>query len=321
MRAASGPSIGMGHAMRARAVAQELDALGIQAHIVLDEPATAALLAADGFRAVAEQDDPLWADAPAEALWIDGPSDWTAPIASLRARGAMTVLVENRTPARELADWIVYPSLHHVDDAWDRAHAERVLAGADWIPLSREVRSARPRAERDVDLLVTFGGSDPKHLTERVLDALHGSPLRIAVAVGPHMEPRRAEIESAAAKPQRAFVLATGTPLSAWMARSRAAITALGTTLYELAHLGVPALILANYEEDRRALEWYAEHGAQVPVGLASEVTSAQIRRSVDGLLDPCAGPSLLRPFALGDGAARLAGLLSRTPLGSAVIG
>ena len=37
-------------------------------------------------------------------------------------------------------------------------HADRVLAGAPWIPLRPSVRQAFPALQRDVDLLITFGG-------------------------------------------------------------------------------------------------------------------------------------------------------------------
>jgi len=259
--------------MRSRAVAEEVLALGGEVLFVVDEAAGARRLEEEGYVALAAIEQPHWAALPCSAAWIDGFSDWTEDLRQLRRQGAWTVLVENRTPAREWTDLLVYPALHHVPDRWDRVHADRVWAEPEVIPLREPVRNALPGLQRDVDLLVTFGGADPKHLTERVLAALPPGLEHVAVSVGVHMEPRRAELERVARESpaQRVDLLPPGADPAPWMARARGAVTALGTTLYELAHLETAALILANYEADRGPLDYYGEHGPHVPLGLAHE--------------------------------------------------
>jgi spore coat polysaccharide biosynthesis predicted glycosyltransferase SpsG len=306
LRASSGPRIGLGHVMRSRAVAEEVRVLGGEALLVVDDRTSAGRLRAEGFEAVTPAERPEWTQLRASGAWVDGFVDWSEDLRALAGRGTPAFLVENRTSAREWASCVVYPALHHEPDAWDRAHAARVLAGAEWIPLSREVRAARTGVERDVDLLVTFGGSDPLRSTERVLAALPDG-LRLAVSVGPHMEDRRAAITHAA---QGSSVLEPDEPLAPWMARSRAAITALGTTLYELAFLGTPALILANYPADEPALGSYRERGPHRPLGLAGRIPEVELAERLAREL-----PRLLaapRPDVpgLGSGAERLAGRL-----------
>ncbi|MEW6074241.1 MAG: hypothetical protein AB1726_16815 [Planctomycetota bacterium] len=309
-RAASGPEIGIGHAMRARAVAEEVRSLGGRPRFVLDDASTALFLAASGFEADVEGEVSGWAEDPAAGAWLDGFGDWTPRARVLRAAGTPIFLVENRTAARDLADRIVYPALHHRPDAWDLAHAERVLAGAEWIPLARDVVETAPAPRRDVDVLVTFGGSDPLHTTERVLVALGGADLRVAVAIGPHMAARRAWIERMAGGVSGTTVLPTGARLAAWMARSRVAVTALGTTLCELAYLGTPALVVANYVHDREAMAWYAEHGPHHPVGVSDELTDAALAALLrDGFAR--LADRAVRPIPhLGEGARALARLL-----------
>ena len=65
------------------------------------------------------------------------------------------------------------------------------------------------------------------------------------------------------------------------MARSRMAVTALGTTLYELAYFGVPAMILANYDSDVEALAWYADNGPHLPLGVADALSAEGLRASL----------------------------------------
>lgn len=312
LRAKSGPGVGLGHVMRSRSVAQEVLARGGVPMLVVDDEATARLFGSEPYSVVTEQTLPDWADAPAAGAWVDGFVEWSHEIERLQAQRTPIFLVENRSRARERCAQLVYPALHWTPDAWDAAHPSRVLSGAPWIPLAREVRETRPRFERDVDLLISFGGSDPAQLSERVLSSLDTRDLRVVLVVGPHMADRRHALEALAQEHERLEVLPAGAALAPWMARSRMALTALGTTLYELAYLGVPALILANYSSDLDALDWYAGHGPHLPLGVSGALSCEGLRHSLrTGLLElssrgPCAVPEL------GSGASRLAEELLR---------
>jgi spore coat polysaccharide biosynthesis predicted glycosyltransferase SpsG len=312
LRAASGAEVGSGHVRRTRAVAQALSELGGPTDpaplVVVDDEASAERLRAEGFDAISAWQEPGWARGKIVAAWLDGFRDWSPALIDLA--GARTLLVENRT-ARGLATAVLQPSLHWRPDAWETAQPHRVLAGARWIPLSREILALapRPRAERDVDLLVTFGGSDPRGLTERVLVALEGSDERLIVAVGEHMRARRGGIEELCEKLPNAQVLHDAADLGPVMRRCRAAVTALGTTLYELAYLRVPAWIIANYEADRAALEHYDRQGPHTPLGVEGDLSE----RALGTLLE---GPPKVKewPEGLGEGARRIAEWLLREP-------
>jgi spore coat polysaccharide biosynthesis predicted glycosyltransferase SpsG len=310
LRAASGARIGLGHAMRTRAVAREIVALGGRPLAIVDDALTARLVAGGGVEAAVEAERPEWASEPATAVWLDGYRDWSDALRTLERATGPRVVVENRTAARELCDRVVYPSLHHRDDAWDRAHAAAVLSGARWIPLAREVREAGPREERDVDLLIAFGGSDPARLTERALALLAGTHARVAVVVGPHASARRPAIERLASALPRGEVVPAAAPLAAWMARSRVALTALGTSLYELAWLRVPALVLANYASDRAALAHYAADGPHRPLGVAGELDDDELRRALARGVEELATRRPAPVEGLGEGAQHLARLL-----------
>ncbi len=306
-RAASGSGVGIGHAMRARSVGEAVAELGGHPRFVLDDEGTASFLAEEGLDARAVADDPDWASRPATGAWLDGFGDWSEDVRALRTAGTPSFLVENRTAARELSHRVVYPALHHVPDAWDEAHADRVLGGARWIPLARDVRETPRDGERDVDVLVTFGGSDPLHSTERVLVALRGEERHVAISIGPLMAERRAWIEEIARDLPGALVLPTGARLAPWMARSRTALTALGTTLYELAFLGTPALILADYVQDREAMAWYAAHSPHLPVGVVDELRDAVLRSVLREGFATLADRELPRIEGLGEGSTALA--------------
>jgi len=315
LRARSGARVGRGHAVRSAAVAEALRGLGAAPLLVLDDEPTARGFRAQGHEAVSALALPGWARERAAGAWLDGFVDWSEELRLLARRGTPSYLVENRTPCREFARFVVHPNLYDRRDAWERVHAARVLAGARWIPLSRAVLS-QPECTRDLDLLVTFGGGDPLGSTERVL-ALLPAGLRVAVSVGDHMGARRADIAHAA-RHLAAEVLPVGAALAPWMARARAAVTALGTTLYELAFLGTPALILANYAGDAPVLARYGELAAFRALGLAPELDARTLACALERERAALPAPGARHP-GLGDGARALAEhLLARATAGSA---
>jgi spore coat polysaccharide biosynthesis predicted glycosyltransferase SpsG len=304
-RAEGGPRVGAGHEMRTRALAEELRQRGGEPSFVVDDEAAVARLSAAGYEARSVHAAPHWASEPAAGAWLDGfRSDWCDDLRRLARRGTPSFLVENRTRAREWASWVVHPSLHFAPDPWERVHAARVLGGAPWIPLARALRATPPAPERDLALLVTFGASDPRRSTERVLAQLPRDT-RVAVTVGVHMRARRADVERAAAH-LAAELVASDEPLGPWMARARLAVTALGTTLYELAYLGTPALILANHAADRPVLAHYRAAGPFEPLGLAAELEDRALADALAQALTRARAP-LAVPHGLGAGAANLA--------------
>jgi len=306
LRAASGPKIGMGHAMRSLAVADQVRRLGGEPMLVLDDGETAARFATRGYETLIGGVRPDWTSIPASAVWFDGFWDWSPEMREVRSSGVPCVLVENRTPARELAELVVYPALHHRPDEWDAAHPERVLAGAPWIPLTPQVLEQEPRTARDVDLLVTFGGSDPLRSTERVLRSLEPAVGVVVVAVGVHMRSRITSIQAAASHLPTVHLLPVGSWLPEWMARSRRALSALGTSLYEMAHLGVSAGILANYDGDLEALEHYRAHGPHRVIGIAPRLEDSELVQRLRTEL--ALAPEPPAPIdGLGGGAAALA--------------
>jgi len=315
LRAAGGPSVGVGHLVRTRAIAQECIRRGVGFDLIVDDGASADWLRTRGTKAATVDERPGWLCQRPRALWLDGFRDWQIELARFDRDATSTILVENRVANRDLASFTVYPALHHEPDAWDRANPERVRAGVDWIPLSRETMEM-PCGERDIDLLISFGGSDPSHLTERTLGCLSSLAFegRVVTVVGPHMHGRRNQIEDAGRHLAQHEVIDGDAGIERWQARASLALTALGTTLYELAWFGVPALVLANYEDDQPALDWYAAQGCHLPLGVAGQLDDGALASAMHaGLRELDSRPKTAR-LDLADGSRRIVDLLTTEP-------
>jgi UDP-2,4-diacetamido-2,4,6-trideoxy-beta-L-altropyranose hydrolase len=152
--------------------------------------------------------------------------------------------------------------------------AVELLLGPDYALLRKEFNSWRnwPRQVKPVarDLLITMGGSDPENFTARVLSALCEvdlAALEITVVIGganPHKDSLR-QLESRRGRNIRFQVDVEN--MAEVMAGADLAISAAGSTCYELALLQVPMVLLALADNQRPTAQALANAGAAIDAG------------------------------------------------------
>jgi UDP-2,4-diacetamido-2,4,6-trideoxy-beta-L-altropyranose hydrolase len=163
-----------------------------------------------------------------------------------------------------------------------------VLAGVRYVLLRRQFRAGNgpPRSFPATAgrILVTLGGGDPDNVTEKVLGALNILPsreLEVVAVVGsnnPHLV-RLSEAVRRLTFPVR--IVRDAEDMPALMAWADLAISAAGSTTWELAFLGLPALLLIlakNQEEIARELDGV---GAAINLGWASHTDEDRIARAL----------------------------------------
>jgi UDP-2,4-diacetamido-2,4,6-trideoxy-beta-L-altropyranose hydrolase len=153
------------------------------------------------------------------------------------------------------------------------AHADRhdypadatclFLLGIRFVLLRREFLPAPPpRTSPPVarHLLVTFGGADPTGMTVRTIAALRHLPgalretLQVRIVVGA-ANPDGARIDTAVADPDlgyRAVIARAVDDMPAQMAWADLAVTSGGSTVWELARTGCPAIVVETAPVERR---------------------------------------------------------------------
>jgi Spore coat polysaccharide biosynthesis protein, predicted glycosyltransferase len=104
-------------------------------------------------------------------------------------------------------------------------------------------------------ILITFGGTDPKNLTGQVLETVVGlcekEGIRIYVVAGvgyAHKEELRNYIRKGRFKGVE-FTHATGV-IAGIMEKTRIAIASNGRTVYELAHMNIPSIVISHHERE-----------------------------------------------------------------------
>ena len=172
----------------------------------------------------------------------------------------------------------------------DRETPEGFYGGPEFAILRSHFqgRAKELRAETRL-VLLTFGGSDPLGLTLLAADSLRDLPERIElVAVTGPAFSRRAGLEALRrALPRKLTVIhEAGGHIAELMQDADVVVCSGGMSVYEIAALGTPGIVLAqNAKEDER-MRAFARNGTIEYLGLGTEVSPAGLRAAVTALLE-----------------------------------
>jgi len=145
-------------------------------------------------------------------------------------------------------------------------------------------RSIPARARR---LLVTLGGSDPLNATATILEGLRGAgldDLEVRVVLGaanPHARAVRDRLPESPAKMQ---FLTNVTDMAEQMAWADVAVSAAGTTAWELAFMQLPAVLVEIVEHQQRVARPLSQIGAAEGLGPAAGLDPKTVAHALEHL-------------------------------------
>ncbi len=178
--------------------------------------------------------------------------------------------------------------------------------------LAGKVRTIPPVAGK---ILLTMGGSDPDNFTVKVIEALEGvdlADLDAAVVVGPANRHRAVIEEKIRISRKRTALRLLAAPgnMAELMRWADMAVSAAGSTCWELLLMGLPSLVVILAENQRIVAEGLASDGVSVNLGRHDEVSAEKIARSIlDLARDPAKRARMSsagRALIDGDGANRV---------------
>jgi spore coat polysaccharide biosynthesis predicted glycosyltransferase SpsG len=284
------PAIGMGHVYRALMLAHEIADHGVRFLSTRESELAVRSIAERDYKTLAQQGD-LADDVLAlqPDLVVNDILDTDAAyIRKLKDAGIRVVNFEDEGSGAGEAD-LVINALYS-----DKGRDARYLCGYRYFCLRDEFAAGcrnvfRPKAQT---LLISFGGTDPSDFTRKTLDVVdprcRGRGMDIRVVAGPGYAHRKALERHLAklANPQLTFTHATNV-MSRMMEGADLAICSAGRTVYELAHMRTPAVVMAHHERElshrfARAVNGFSWLGLMQPV-----FHSARLRRAFLRMLDP----------------------------------
>lgn len=290
-RCDASPAIGGGHVARCRALADAMTELGWRCVFAGMAGADAVPMAGDA----AAQAAALRMRFPdgAALLVVDHYGLDAAFEHACRGWARRILVIDDLADRRHDCD-ILLDAGADADAARYRAlvgDEARLLLGPGFAPLRAEFQRARvtAMARRAADtparrVLVSFGSTDPRDATRRVLSAL--LPLRseiaIDVAIGsaaPGLARLRQDLD-------RSVTLhVDASDMAGLMSRADLGIGAGGTTIWERCCLGLPAVLLTLAENQRPNARALAARGAAIDLGDVGDGTAGAILDGVLGLL------------------------------------
>lgn len=306
IRAHGGAHAGAGHFMRCLALAEAwLDQGG--AVTFATGPGLGSLqsrLSGGGMDVVLLDSDPgsaedaaatrrVAADSGAAAVVLDGYVFDEEYVGALEEIVPTMIVDDDGRWSRYPVQWVLNQNLHATPSMYEgKAGAARLLLGPAYALIREELRRARPparprRGDGPTRILVTLGGADPDNVTRTAVEALSGLTgldAEVRVVVGPlyrGVEDLRSRIEGMGSGVALSVAPSDFPALMAW---ADLAISAAGSTTWELLHFGVPLLLITLADNQRGIAASAARSGAAVHLGWHASLTAESIRDAVASL-------------------------------------
>ena len=294
IRADGGPSIGYGHLVRTGALADRVIDGGGRVTYTTRTPRAARTVVPDSAEVVglAEEEERAsfleWLSVhEPEVVLTDSyevDTEYQRDIARQVPRLAV-VLDDARFTVR--ADVLINGNVtaSGYDYSWVGPEPSWCL-GTDFLLLRENIRTLasedRPFEERPERALITMGGSDIQGATPGVVRAFDGTSLRVDVIVGPGFD-NRAEIDRAVAESDAEFdVVENPGDLARRMFDADLAVSATGSTIYELLALGTPTIGLPQADNQEPIAETLDARGSLLTVDGETEDLDEVVQSLVD---------------------------------------
>lgn len=231
-------------------------------------------------------------------------------IRSLKACAGTVVTIDDAGDGGQHADLRINPLYY----------APAALNDPQYITLRREFQVVHCRAKvihnEPRELLITQGGSDTHGFTPHIIRALESMKIRphCTVVIGPAFK-HEAELRSATETSSLDLTVARNARnMAELMWKADLAITAGGLTMFELACVGTPAVVVCAEPFEVETASRLEKAGAVVNLGFGSDLNGMEIAKSVDALASEAPTRTRMsergRQLVDGRGCERIVGLI-----------
>lgn len=273
VRADGNAKIGAGHMMRCLTIIEELVRLtGAKDEIlfVCADDASASLVRERGFRAKSlgtdyrdmESELPAWraliSEKEVHTILVDSYYVTEIYLQKLREYGRLILLDDMQQKAFPV-DAIVNYNIFAREEQYRQLYSENKVEyyiGGSYVPVRPQFLNVEYCVTNRVsDVLITTGGGDVDNIAGAVLEAIYDRKLNYHLITGkfnPHLE----KLEQFALCCKNVHIYHDVKDMAGIMQKCDIAITAGGTTIYELSAIGVP-FICFSYAENQEALTSY----------------------------------------------------------------
>ena len=315
IRADANSKIGMGHVMRCLSVADALVKRGEEVLFVTADDTPVPLLTKKGIPYRVLHTDYADMEAELPKLWnalSELPQGPGVPEATLPQRNTFILVDSYYVTEKYLAALKKRITTIYMDDIYafsypvdmlinyniygeemgyekDAAFADtKLLLGANYVPLREEfLAGEQQRTAADGGILITTGGSDSFNLAGQLLmeamkyDALKEKEYHV---VSGSLNLHIGELQALAQKHENIHIHCNVTNMAELMAESEIALSAGGSTLYELCAMGVPVIAFSFAENQERLVQTFVKRGIAQYGGNYRTDGNKMIQNTIAGL-------------------------------------
>lgn len=166
------------------------------------------------------------------------------------------------------------------------------LLGSQYVLLRREFRKYRDFKrnipERARNILVTLGGADPDNVTLKVIGALKildDSAIEVKIVIGPANPYRKLLSDALTSACFVSYLLINPPDMPDLMVGADLAISAGGSTCWELAYMGVPFLAIVLAENQRSIVDSLDIEKVAINCGDGNESTTQKLSKIISTIL------------------------------------
>lgn len=163
---------------------------------------------------------------------------------SVRLPEKKIIIIDRFDKLAQEADLCILPNAHNAV----KEH-KKMVGGFKYVVIRDEIKKLKRKFGKYV--LLSFGGSDPKNITVKVLNFF--SQMNFSRSLGIYLGPfnnRRRQVNKLTKKfGKKIFVFSPGDDFGKALAQSCFAVIGFGQTIYEALYLKVPTLAIAHHPE------------------------------------------------------------------------
>lgn len=288
IRANAGPQTGYGHVIRCIALAEGFREKGYSVQFITNGDHTA--IKRSGFNALKTlwlENAPLCAENDLECLKINGHTGGSmividsyqcssAYVTAMKRIFDRVVLLDDLGHLIGGADVIINHNIYGQQIDYPSS-CVTVLAGSQYALVRQSFSGYHNKVQLDTrveNVLVIMGGSDIRQLSLRVLDTLKESfpdlNYRLVIGQGSSIDPSKIT-------GSQVHVYREPENLAALMATSDIAVTAAGSTVYELATIGVPSLMIQVADNQSRIIQGMAQNQLMYSLGAYDRLKETEL--------------------------------------------
>ena len=272
IRGDANKDIGMGHVMRCLAVAEALRDLGQEVCFVVASEDAVPLLQTKGYPFIVlyadyrqpEMELPRLEELLAThkpALFLADGYFFTSAYYETVSKYTKVACFDDLGQADPQVDLLINYNIYASEDCYKEHNAKKYLCGAAFVPLRKEFSHVPYQVcEKATKVLLTTGGADKYNLAGQILEEAMGHPeaskLEYYVVSGRanHHLPSLQALEN---KYENITLCVAVEQMAELMKSCDVAVTAGGSTIYELSVVGVPFLCFSFAENQQKLVETY----------------------------------------------------------------